>query len=313
MAFGQNTFLEMSRSLRLYVPQLPVTLAEQFVRDRYRKMLDARDWSATVKEAEFILKPAKSAGTVAVTQSSTQVVGTGTAFAATDIGRQFKAGIGSPIYTITDVDVSGQILTLDRIFGPVSNAGITYYIVDAYVTPPEDFLRFLNITDPLQGWKLRHWITANELNTMDPMRTFFGQPYLLADRMFSVNGATAGRPQYEAWPYSTAGRTLYYTYIQRGDDLVDADDLPIWPIRSDIIVQGALCDVARWPGTTTQPNPYFSRPDNWQYYDLEFRDRMVEIERTDEDVYMTMLDTNPYSNYPLAPISASFIQSHAIR
>jgi hypothetical protein len=303
-----NTLEEISRSLLLYVPQLPYPLAQQFIRDRYRRILDRRNWSATRAEAEFLLNAEKSAGTVEIVRGTDTVVGTSTAFASTDVGRQFKVGTGSPVYTVADVDVGAQALTLDRICGVASATGLSYRIVDAYVSPPADFLQFLVVSDPLQGWRLRHWITAEELMAMDPQRTFFGQPYVIADRMFN----SAGTPQFEAWPYSTAARSLYYLYIKRPADLLEPDDTPIWPLRSDAIVAGALADVARWPGTAERPNLYFARPDYWKSYELEFEDKMIELERRDEDVYMTMLQTYPWNNYPLAPLSASFIQTHAI-
>lgn len=142
---------------------------------------------------------------------------------------------------------------------------------------------------------------------MDPQRTFTGQPYILADRMYS-----SGTPQYEAWPYNTTARTLYYTYSSRPADLINDTDVPIWPLRSDVIVAGALADVARWPGTTDKPNPYFARPDYWKSYEATFEDLMVELERRDEEVYMTMLQQYPYNQGRLAPMSASFIQSHAL-
>ncbi len=310
MAHGQDTFLEITRALRLYVPELPITLAEQFIRDRYRRILERRDWSATRREAEFHLNAMKTAGTVAFTRDTTTITGTNTAFASTDVGRQFKAGQGSPVYTITAVDVGLQTLTLDRAIGVITATAAGYFIIDAYVTPPEDFLQFLVVANPIQGWRLRFWITSEELSIMDPQRTFMGQPYILADRMFSSAGL--GLPQFEAWPYASTDQILYYIYLTRPADLIQAADTPIWPIRSDAIVSGALADVARWPGTRETPNPYFSRPDYWRAYEMEYEDKMIEIERRDENVYMTMLQTHPYGNLPFAPLSASFIQSHAV-
>ncbi len=306
MANGQNSLLEVTRSLRLYVPELPIPLAEQFIRDRYRKILERRDWSATRREAEFHLRASKSDGAVSFTQYTAAIAGTGTSFTSGDIGRQFKAGSGSPVYTITDVDVPGQILTLDRTIGVQTSVLVSYYIMDAYVTPPEDFLRFVTVVAPLQAWRLRHWVTQDELNTIDPQRTFFGNPYIIADRMYSA----AGLPQYEAWPYTTTFQTLYYIYITRPADLVEPDDEPIWPIRTDILVTGALADVARWPGTREQPNPYFSNPNYWKAYEAEFEDKMIDIERRDEDVFMSYLQS--YNQYGLAPFSASWLQSHCI-
>jgi hypothetical protein len=155
---------------------------------------------------------------------------------------------------------------------------------------------------------MRHWVTSKELMLMDPQRTFFGQPYLLADRLYTA----AGRPQYEVWPYTTDNRTLYFTYMARVPDLIQDDDIPIWPIRSDVIVAGALADAARWPGTPDVPNPYYQNARLWQSYEAEYADKMIEIERRDEDIYVSMHEQWPYSNYRLAPMSANFIQSHAI-
>src|SRR5262245_60648430 len=104
-----NTFDEMVRSLRLYVPQLPYMLALHFVRDRYRRILERRNWSGLRAEGEFLLNAQKSAGTVTVTRNSVDVVGVGTAFAASDVGRQFKAGAGSPVYTIATFTSPTQI------------------------------------------------------------------------------------------------------------------------------------------------------------------------------------------------------------
>lgn len=303
-----NTFLEITRSLRLYVPQLPIPLAEQFIRDRYRRILERKDWSALRREAEFQLNDEKTTGTVAVTRGSTTVTGTSTTFAASDVGRQFKTGTDAPVYTITAV-ASTTSMTLDRAYGGTTATGATFRIFDGYVTAPTDFLRFLTITNPETGYRLPHWVTAEEINAMDPQRTSFGEPYIVADRLYNI--ATAGdsnpMPQFEIWPYTSTALTLYYTYIKRGDDLVDDNDVPIWPLRSDVIVSGALADVARWPGAVGEPNPYFARPDYWKSYEAEFEDKMIEIERRDEEIFMTWLKSH---HLPLHPMSANWIQSH---
>lgn len=303
-----DTLLEMSRRLRLYIPQLPITLAEQFIRDRYRRILERRDWSAMKQESEFIIDAAKSDGTVLVTRKSDSVVGTDTSFDITDIGRQFKVG-SSPIYTIVNVDIGTQTLELDRSYGDVTAATTTYKIFTGFVSPPEDFLRFEDIVDYQRGWRLWHNITSHEINAMDPMRLNFGDPYIVADRMYDLGN----QPQYELWPYCTANKTIYYTYYARPVDLLRPIDEPIFPIRSDAIVAGALADAARWPGTKTDPNPYFSRPDYWKTYEAEFEDKMIEIERRDEDLMITQLQQDRYAGMSFYPISANFLMNHAIR
>lgn len=300
-----NTLLEMSRSLRLYVPQCPATLAEQFIRDRYRQILERKNWSGQRAEGEFLLNAANTTGTVSVTRNNATVTGTGTTFAATDVGRQFKVG-AFPVYTISTVDTVGQTLTLDRVYGGTTDSAATFTIFDGYITVPSDFLQFIDIVDPANAWKLRFNVSIGEINQMDPQRTFFGSPYVVADRLYN-----SGIPQYEVWPYTTADLTLYYTYYKRPADLSADSDTPMWPIRSDAIVAGALADLAKWPGTADQPNPYFARPDYWPAYEREFESKMIEIERRDEDIFTTWLQQWPYTNFQYAP-SANWIQSHAI-
>jgi len=305
----------MTRSLRLYVPNLPITLAQQFIRDRYRRILARRDWSGLRRESQFILNEPKTTGTVAFTRGQTTITGTGTSFDANDVGRQFKCGVGSPVYTITAVDVGLQELTLNMPIGVASSSSSTYWILDAYVIPPTDFSRFLVVSNPIQGWRLHLAVTQGELNAMDPQRTFFGQPYAIVDRMYNIATATGNPvPQYEAWPYATTDQTLFYIYLIQGADLINDTDVPIWPIRSDAIVSGALADVVRWPGTTANPNPYFQRPEYWKSYEGEYEDKMIEVERKDEEIFLTMLEMFPTYGYPMAPFtfSGSWLQSHAI-
>lgn len=303
-----NTFLEMSRSLRLYCPSLDIFLAQQFIRDAYRKILDRRDWSGLRAENQIQFKDQKTTGTVLATNGSPTITGSGTAFASTDVGRQFKAGVGSPIYTITTVNVGPQTLVLDNNFGAATVAAGSYTIFDGYVTMPTDFKRLIVAVDPQTGYKLRHWVTQDQLLRWDPQRNFFGLPYALVDRRYN----TSGLVQYEAWPYSTSQRIVSYFYIKQGADLVNDTDTPIWPVRSDVIVTHALADLCRWPGVVDQPNLMFDKEYIRRSYLTEFEDKMVDLERQDENIYMSWLSDTDWYGWPWAPLSANFLQSHAV-
>jgi len=306
-----NNFLEMSRSLRLYCPSLDIFLAQQFIRDAYRQICDRRPWSGLRAENQILFQNQKTTGTVTVVNNSTTVTGSGTTFASTDVGRQFKAGVGSPIYTITAVDVGLQTLTTDLAIGIASASGLSFTIFDGYVTMPTDFKKLIVAVDPQTGYKLRHWVTQDQLLRWDPQRNFFGLPYALVDRRYNSSGVV----QYEAWPYSTSQRVVSYFYTKQAADLVNDTDTPIWPIRSDVIVSRALADLCRWPGVADQPNLMASGPNaeyNRRSYLAEFEDKMVDLERQDEEIYMTWLSDTDWYGWPWAPLSANFLQSHAV-
>jgi hypothetical protein len=305
-----NTFEEMARSLRLYVPQLPFPLAQQFIRDRYRRVLEIRNWAGSRGEGEFIVNQAKTNGTVTLTRGSITVQGVGTAFASPDdVRRQFKGGAGSSIYTITAVDAGLQTLTLDRPYAGDTSTLQSYFVFDGYVSPPTDFLQFLSVTDPRNAWRLQWWITQDELNMWDPQRVFFGTPYALVDRRFD---SVTGQPSYELWPFATSNRNYPFYYFKRPADLVQDGDKPIWPIRSDVVVYGALADLCLWPGTPEKPNPLFGPNGrlSLQMFEAKYQDGLIELERRDEDIMMTWL--NLQAGTPFSPLSAAFIQSHAV-
>ena len=306
-----NTYLEMVRSLRLWVPQLDEFLAQALIRDRYRRILERCTWSGLRSENEFLIQISKTAGTVSVTNNSKSVVGTGTSFAASDVGRTFKGAVGTPIYLITAVDVGLQTLTLDRVFGSITNATSSYTVFDGYVTMPSDFKQMICIVDPTSGYKLRHWVTQDQLLRWDPQRNFFGLPYALVNRRYNAASGTPGI-QYELWPYCSTQRNLPFYYYAQAPDLTNDSDVPIWPIRSDVIVSGALADVTRWPGTKDNPNLMYGKMDIFGSYQAEFEDKLIDLERQDEEIYQTWLAQQEWDTWPFTPLSANFIQSHSI-
>lgn len=304
-----DTFESMYRGLLMYAPDLPPFLAQQFIRNRYRLICERRPWSGLRAESEFLPNIAKRAGTVSVTRGSYTVTGAGTAFAASDVGRQFMAALRAPIYTIDDVDATAQTLTLDRVFGGETSASASYVVLDAYVTAPSDFQYFEVVYDPQQNWRLRHWVTQQDIMRIDPARSTTGTPWALVDRRFST---TAGLPQYELWPYTLTARNYPFYYIKRPADLIQDSDVPIYPLRGDTIVSGALADLARWPGTPERPNLMFAKAiELSREYEKIFEDKLVDMERQDESMYMTWLADGTWANYPYAPMDAAYMQNHA--
>jgi hypothetical protein len=302
-----DTFSAMYRALSLWVPDLPIFLAQQFVRDRYRNVTTSRPWASLRANGEIIINTMKSGGTVTTVQGSTSITGLGTAFASTDIGRQFLTGSKAPIYTITNV--VGQVLTLDRAYASTSGAGVTYRILDAYATMPSDFARFIVVSDPQNNWRIRHWLTLHDLYRIDPSRITYGTPWGLFDRAYAPDGIS---PQYELWPYCHSARTYPYYYIRKATDLVNDTDTPITGITGDLITKGALMDVCRWPGTIDRPNPLFAKSrDLYLTFKAEYEDLLINAERLDEETYLTWLAEAEWTTWPYAPMDAASLQKRS--
>jgi hypothetical protein len=304
-----DTFADIWRGVRLRCPLAGPLLAQQWVRDTYEDVCRKHPWSWLRAEGEILTNDAKS-GTVTVTRNSMTVVGVGLMFALADVDRQFRLP-SAPVYTITAVDVGLNRATLDRVYGGPSATAVQGVILDAYVTMPEDFARWLVVADPTNRWQLHWWITEEELNLWDPERSITMQPWALVSRRLSRTAATNGRIQYELWPYTLLARNYPYYYIRQPAPLSD-DSYFEGSLRmsGDLLLQGALVEAAEWPGTEDRKNPYFNL-NLAQRKREQFERRTAELELRDEEIYLTWWETVSWINKaPLAPGDARFAQSH---
>ena len=302
-----DTLRQLVGHLRLHCPDLPVTLAEAFIRNRYRTVLDRRHWSGLRQETQILTRDAYSAGTVTVTTGSPLVHGLGVDW-SDQLGRQFMVGAVAPVYTVAEV-VSPTTLRLDQVFGGASKSDALYRLLDAYWTAPEGFLRFLTVLDPLNAWHLKYWVQQEEIAHCDPQRTASGTPWCLVDRR---RVGPDHRAQFELWPYTLSARVYNVLYYISGQDLQTDIDEPLPPIRGDVIIKGALADACRWPGTLEKPNLLFGKAiELSRTYEQEFADQVEDMAVEDETLFLTELQAADWNLWPSAPFDAKWMQAHA--
>jgi hypothetical protein len=299
-----DTFSQMYRELMLYCPFVPLPLAEHWIRNRWRKVCEARHWSFLRAGGTFAIPAVYNTGTITMTNGSTTVTGSGTAWTTAMEERQLKVSNYAPVLTITDV-TGPTTLTIDQPWYGAASTGTSYQILQAYVTVPTDFLTFVSVNDVQNRWRL--WVNyfdTTYLDSIDPQRSSSGNPYLLA----SFRHSLAGLPRFEMWPHPVTLSQYPYIYIKRTADITDSYTLP-HPITGDMLVRGAQADLCRWPGTENQKNPMF-RLDLAQSNELEFQAMLSEAFRQDNEIYAR--DLSYSDNYPAAPLDAAFAQSHAM-
>ena len=302
-----DTFRQMYRELKEYVPTLPEFLARKLINERYQRMLELRTWAGLRGQSQFLIPNAYTTGTITVTNGSDTIVRSGTAWTSAMVGRQIRPNNQSPTFTILSV-TDPTHMTVDTVWGMTTQSGIPYMILQAYVTAPADFKQFLVVYDPIRMWRLFTWIKVEELAQYDPARTNTGDSWVVADYMYNSSGV----PQYELWPGPTTIRTYPYVYIKQGASLVDMDDTPIYPFRGNEIVLGALADLCRWPGTPSQPNPLFEKAALMQpLFEGQCQDALIQLERQDESIYLNWWGKGDYMTYPYAPFDDKFLQNHA--
>jgi hypothetical protein len=272
----------------------------------YQDICDKRPWSWLRAESEFLINTQKT-GTVNVTRNSATVSGGSMSYASSDADRQFRISPG-PVYTIIAADATSY--TLDRVYGGATATAASATVLDAYITVPSDFQRFLAVIDVSNNWQLHLWITEDELNSWDAQRSSSGTAWAVVSRRLATAGALTGRIQYELWPYCTSEKNYPYYYIRRPEDLTD-DTAFLGPLAKDsnIMVSMALAQCAKWPGVEGKRNPYFNLALAAQL-DKEADQALDRMMVLDEEIYMTWLQTVNYSRIPFAPLDSRYLQNH---
>lgn len=312
---ADTTFERLWKGLLVHAPELPVPMAQEFVNTAYSRALAGWNWSGLKKYGEFAIPEPYNTGTVSITQGSTTVLGVGTTWTTSMAGRQLIVGGIGPFYDIASVE-SGTSLTLARPFSSQNGldvTGSTYSIEGVYLVCPSDFLHFWAVRDNTNRWRLWHNFRQEVLDYWDPMRTTVGTSWLLATAgpAGALPAATAGLTRYEIWPRPGGARSYPFSYEAKPPLMSAASDAPIYPIRGDIVREGALAELSLWPGTTNQPNPMFNL-DKHQIHETRFKEKLGAAEREDNEIAQTQLKYFDTDSIMWAPIDAAFIQTHDI-
>lgn len=304
---AQATLQEMTREIHLYSSEVcPILLAQRWVRNRYRKICERTLWSFKLGRGTFGTPTAYSTGTVTMTNASATVAGSGTTFTSSMVGRQLK--VSGFVFTITAY-ASATSVIVDQSWLGATTASLTYTICQAYITPTDtDFHAFYSVVDPVHSWKLHLGFNSSELDRIDARRNSTGTPYVIANGVYN----NSQKATFELWPHPSSQSQYQYTYEKRLADLSSATDTPPAIIRSDVLVTGALADLARWPGTSDVKNPMFDASlglTQWRVREQEFEAEVQKLIVEDQSIMMQ--DLSDGSGFRMAPIDATFMQSHS--
>lgn len=312
-----DTFASLHNKVKLRAPGVSSLLARDWISHAFRRVAERRMWSWLVTPGQMLMTALVNAGTVALTHNSTGVVGTGTTFLAAHVGLQFSSGTQNPIYTIT-ARTDNTNITLDQPWGGDTATGQGYEIFRAYHTVPSDFHAFISVWDPRFNWQLNLDVTQEELNRYDAQRANqASSSYAVVNHSYGTiddTGTTVSppRPRYELWPHQKSQYVYPYLYENRATDLEDSGAvLPLF-IRGDIVLEMALAEAARYPGTKANPNFYFSERLGASH-ELKAERMIARLELQDDNVYEDDVQYQGLQNMPYAPlpwIDANWMQTH---
>lgn len=316
-----DTFAAIVGRVKLHCPAAGELLPRDWVDNAWRRLNERRQWSWLIKQGQFILPALYKTGTVTVTNSSTTVTGSGTAWDGTLIGRQFRIASSTPIYTIADVP-DATTITLDMAWGAQSQSGVAYQIYQAWQTAPSDFQNFIALWDTQMNWALHLNVDQQLIDTADAQRANIGNSYVVSWHDWNE---VANLPRYELWPHNvtTTGYCYPFLYRKKVVDLSDGGQLPPY-VRADILLEMALQQAAEWPGNETDTTQFGRKTVSNPYYDLGLAKTKAarcefllgELERVDDEAFLQDAQyQRPMAPWPFAlpfPGDANWLQSHAV-
>lgn len=252
MAVASVPVLEVCRAvIAATASDAGVQLALKWANFRYKEFTRrARSLFQTKHFGNVYVPAPLTAGTVAVTQGSNLVVGTGTAFTSAQAGWSFRANI--VWFIVTAVNVGTQTLTLDASFSESTNAAAGYYLVQRYI-PIAPEARFVSaVAHPRYRRRLRN-LTWDQMNTRYPSRQSVGgfpRSWTEAARQagnvdISALLGSTGQKLIEVYPPSTTPENYQYAYWNYPYDLNTSTILPP-EMDADILSEGVLVDAWRY-------------------------------------------------------------------
>lgn len=299
----QSNFRQMVGELLQWNPDMPVQMAIKLIQNSYRRVIDARLWYGMLVKGQVNVPNAVTNGTVTVTNGSTAIVGVGTTFDQTMIGRSFRVGFSTPIFRIASVQSPTQ-LTLDLVWGGPTQSSVSYNIFQNIVSFGANVKKLLAVVNQRQGYRMKLHMPQEVLNIYDTWRTTTGWTFLVANYAPSP---VDGSPQFELYPAPTFQQSFPFLAQVQPPDLVNDSDYPAPWIRTDVIMYGAI------------PFALLFRGKNSQYYDPKTAEifkrlqmeELVKMARNDDNQYPQDLQWE-FARYPFTQFGADWHQAHDI-
>lgn len=316
-------YLDYASELTGILPKMPFPLAQKCINRAWRDVRESQLWSFLVQE-DVLTAPAQvTAGTVALTRYSATATADATARATLDTlanplitQRQFRVSQG-PIYNVSGYDSATGILTLDRPYQEASNATAAYLLYRCYyLMPVADFLRFLSVMDPINGYRLKLNKQRQEIDAQDPTRGGMGNPACIVNyrTVSDPSSANYGWHMFELWPHPTSAIGYQMLYHRRGTDFVNATDALPPQIPEELLMQRALYRAYQWAEANKGRIPEL-RGSDYRFLmgqaAAEYKDLLRNTQRQDEEATNVYFIPPPSSWGPLVgPIDAKYAQSH---
>jgi hypothetical protein len=152
---------------------------------------------------------------------------------------------------------------------------------------------------------------------MDGVQIYWPNATYVSGDLFVINAVsstTSGQILYELWPAPSFSGYLYpYIYVAKESDLTTAAPTlpPLIANRGEVLLEAALQKCAEFPGQDSDhPNIYYNLKQAL-YHQSRLNDMMVDLERNDEEVGVSLIDYEIYPYSPAPWLTGEWQQTHA--
>lgn len=307
---ANQTFRETAGLVLLRCPSAALTLAQSWVQQSWRDVIERRRWSFMLKHGQLVTTNQYNTGTATtVAGSQTVTINSPGLVASTHVGQQFRIGTADPIYTITAISTAANTYTISEVYEPAARTALTFSVYTAYPAVPSDFHSFVSVVDPNFMQPVSFAGSVRMIDNIDPQRAAAGSP----PRSLSYFDYYNNNPRYELWPHQRTAYVYPMVYESRPAEPFDAAAyIPYW-MPSDILLERAMMYCAMWPGPDdTRPNPYFNpRLGLVQAHKGEYERRIGLLEKQDnEHMQQDIWYQSDQNRQTAGIISGTYMQSH---
>lgn len=222
-----------SRLKLLSQEHLPDLDLDSLVNRILQEETEGYPWHRRIKYAVVNSVVPKEGGTVSITQGAVIVTGSGTSFAAADVGKVLRIGNTNALVFISAF-VSTTELTLATTWPDVTQTAAGYSLFPFYYSAPSDAEEVVNVLQRVDLEK----VATTEIHRRDPSRRLTGT--------FARAWAPAGRdssdlPRFQLWPIPASALPYMVEYLIGHSALVSDTDKPVVP--GSLVENKAMVDI----------------------------------------------------------------------
>lgn len=230
-----NAVLDRVRSLRTDSDY--VALAQSYVNARHKELLAWKPWPFLQKSGALSLTPPVVTGTVAGTQATTTITGTGTAFTSSHIGWYLKIGSAQELYRVTAV-ASGTSITITPSLILENFTGQSYKLFALTYSLPADF-RQPEEVDNFIAFPPMRFLGHREFRRKMSSPQFGIPEYWTL--FWEATQTAAATPTIAFYPFADDYRQIQYDYTILITDLSgDGDAILVPDPYREVLVEGAV-------------------------------------------------------------------------